>query len=196
MAAISSPMDAIGVALRVAAAIEAAGGAYFVGGSVASSLQGEPRATNDIDIVLELPLGCIGELVRLLGSDFEVDSDMLRDALLHGRTCNVFYLPSVMKVDLFAVGPAPYDEVEFARRRPVSVRSSGETLILKSPEDTVLRKLLWHRAGGEVSDRQWRDVVEVLRVNHGAMDLAYMTTWAERLGLTEPLRRAMQEGAR
>ena len=190
MTTTSSPVDAIGVALQVAAAIEGAGGAYFVGGSLASSLQGEPRATNDIDIVLELPLGRINELVRALGPAFEVDTDMLRDALLHGRSCNVFYLPSVMKVDLFAVGPAPYDEVEFARRRAVPVRSSGETLILKSPEDTVLRKLLWYRAGGEVSDRQWRDVVEVLRVNHGALDGAYLTAWSERLGLAELLQRA------
>lgn len=190
MTTTSAPLDAIDVARQVAAAIEAAGGAYFVGGSLASSLQGEPRATNDIDIVLELPLGRITELVRALGPDFEVDTDMLRDALLHGRSCNVFYLPSVMKVDLFAVGPDPYDEAEFARRRAVPVRSSGETLILKSPEDTVLRKLLWYRAGGEVSDRQWRDVVEVLRVNQGALDTAYLSAWSQRLGLGELLQRA------
>src|ERR1700729_4006499 len=100
-------LDPIEVALRVAGAIEAAGGAYFVGGSVASSFQGEPRATNDVDIVLELPIGRIDRLVAELGPAFEVDRDMLRDALLHGRSCNIFYLPVVMKVDLFAVGPTP-----------------------------------------------------------------------------------------
>jgi hypothetical protein len=191
----SSPLDAIAVALHVAAAIEAAGGAYFVGGSLASSLQGEPRATNDIDIVLELPIGRISALARALGPSFEVDQDMVRDALLHGRSCNVFYLPSVMKVDLFAVGSTPYDETEFARRRSVPVRSSGETLVLKSPEDTVLRKLLWYRAGGEVSDRQWRDVVEVLRVNRGELDSAYLANWAKRLGTTDMLVRALAESA-
>ncbi len=138
--------DAIGVALRVGAAIEAVGGAYFVGGSLASSLQGEPRATNDIDMVLELPLGRIIQLKNALGEDFEVDIDMLRDALLHGRCCNLFYLPSVTKVDLFAVGPTPYDESEFSRRRRVPVRSTGETLFVKAPEDTVLRKLPSHSA--------------------------------------------------
>jgi hypothetical protein len=85
--------DAIDVALRVAAAIELAGGSYFVGGSLASSLQGEPRATNDIDIVLTLPLGKIASFVQALGADFEVDVDMLRDALLHGQSANIFYLP-------------------------------------------------------------------------------------------------------
>jgi hypothetical protein len=105
--------DAIGVALLVARAIESVGGSYFVGGSVASSFQGEPRATNDIDIVLELPLGCIGAFIKALGPDFEIDRDMLRDALLQWRSCNIFYLPIVMKVDLSAVGPTPYDEIEF-----------------------------------------------------------------------------------
>lgn len=187
--------DAIDVALAVARAIENVGGAYFVGGSVASSFQGEPRATNDIDIVLELPLGQIGAWVSMLGTDFDVDVDMLRDALLHGRSCNIFYLPALMKIDLFAVGPSPFDAIEFARRRPVVVRASGETLVLKSPEDTVLRKLLWFRAGGEVSDRQWRDVIEVLRVSGSAMDQSYLTSWGARLGLAELLDRARADAA-
>jgi hypothetical protein len=182
--------DPIAVALRVAAAIELAGGAYFLGGSLASSLQGEPRATNDIDIVIELSAGRIGQLIAALGPEFEVDSDMLRDAVVHGRTCNIFYLPAVMKIDLFAVGSCPYDEVEFARRRPVAVRSTGETLVVKSPEDTVVRKLLWYRQGGGVSDRQWRDVVEVLRVSGPSMDGAYLAVWTQRLGLTSLLERA------
>jgi hypothetical protein len=183
-------VDAIAVAMRVAEAIEAAKGSYFVGGSLASSLQGEPRATNDIDMVLELPLGRIGEFVGALGKDFEVDVGMLRDALLHGRSCNIFYLPVVMKVDLFAVGPSPYDEVEFARRRRVPVRSTGETLLIKSPEDTVLRKLLWYCEGGGVSERQWRDVIEVLRVSGGGMDRGYLAQWSKRLGISDLLERA------
>ncbi len=188
-------VDALDVALRVARAIEALGGAYFVGGSLASSLQGEPRATNDIDIVLELPLGRLAELANTLGSDFQVDTDMLREAMLHGTCANIFYLPLVIKVDLFAVGPSPYDETEFARRRPVVVRPSGETLVVKTPEDTVLRKLLWYRQGGSVSDRQWRDVVEVLRVSDAEMDHGYLMGWAERLGITSLVERARTESA-
>ncbi|HEV3189578.1 MAG TPA: hypothetical protein VGY54_03730 [Polyangiaceae bacterium] len=186
-------VDAIAVAMRVADAIEAAKGSYFVGGSLASSLQGEPRATNDIDMVLELPLGRIGEFVALLGEEFEVDIDMLRDALLHGRSCNIFYLPVVMKVDLFAMGASPYDEVEFARRRRVQVRSTGETLLIKSPEDTVLRKLLWFREGGGISERQWRDVTEVLRVSGAAMDRGYLQQWSQRLGIADLLERARSQ---
>ena len=192
--AVEAPADdAIDVALRVAAAIELVGGSYFVGGSLASSLQGEPRATNDVDIVLALPLGRLSSFVQALGAEFEVDVEMLRDALLHGRSANIFYLPTVLKIDLFGVGPSPYDETEFARRRAVRVRASGEELVLKSPEDTVLRKLLWYRAGGSISERQWRDVVQVMCVSGAAMDQAYLDRWASQLGLSELLEKARAE---
>jgi hypothetical protein len=187
--------DAIAVALRVGAAIEAVGGRYFVGGSVASSLQGEPRATNDIDVVLDLPLSRIPALAAALGADFEIDQDALRDALSQSRSCNIFYLPVVMKVDLFAVGPSPFDTSEFGRRRSVIVRPPDGALVVKSPEDTVLRKLLWYREGGGVSDRQWRDVVEVLRVSNPDLDRSYLDSWAERLGLKDIFERALTESA-
>jgi hypothetical protein len=193
MPADAGPVDVIAVALRVAAAIESAGGEYFVGGSLASSLQGEPRATNDIDVVLKLPATRAEKLAALLGQDFDVDVDMLRDALLHRRTCNVFFLPAVMKIDLFALGASEYDEVEFSRRRPVDVRPGGPTLVVKAAEDSVLRKLLWYRDGGQTSERQWRDVVEVLRVSAGALDVTYLDDWAGRLGVADLLLRARQD---
>ena len=108
--------DPIGIALRVAAAIESAGGSYFVGGSVASSLHGDPRSTKDIDLVVSLPLGRVEAFVAAPGSDFELDGDMLRDALRQARRANGFYLPVLTKIDLFGLGDAPFDEVEFARR--------------------------------------------------------------------------------
>ncbi len=185
--------DPLDVALRVAQAIEAVGGNYFLGGSLASSLQGEPRATNDIDIVLEIPIGAIDQFCGALGPDFEVDREMLRDALLHGRSCNVFFLPTVMKVDLFAVGASAYDEVEFSRRRPVVIRETGETLVVKSPEDSALRKLWWYRQGGDVSERQWRDVIEVLRIGGDDLDSAYMELWSEKLGVSDLLGKALRE---
>ncbi|MEN9579659.1 MAG: hypothetical protein RJA70_2668, partial [Pseudomonadota bacterium] len=90
--------DAIDVALLVARAVEAVGGTYFIGGSLASSVDGEPRATNDVDVVIDLPVGSVPDLVAALGADFEVDSSMLRDAVLRGRSANVFFMPLVMKV--------------------------------------------------------------------------------------------------
>lgn len=189
------PEDVIGVAIRVGAAIEKTGGSYFVGGSLASSLQGEARATNDIDIVLDLPAHCAQALKETLGADFEVDLDMLRQALLTGTSANIFFLPFVTKVDLFALGSAPFDASEFMRKKKVIVRGE-ESLVVKSPEDTVLRKLLWFRAGGEVSEKQWRDVVEVLRVSGPLLDASYLANWANRLQLETLLQRAQADSKR
>jgi Nucleotidyl transferase AbiEii toxin, Type IV TA system len=182
--------NAIDIALKVASALTTVGAEYFVGGSLASSLQGEPRATNDIDFVISLPARRVDALRAALGEDFEVDTDTLRDAILHARTANAFYLPFVTKIDFFGRGYEPFDESEFSRRKPMMVRASGETLVIKSAEDTVLRKLLWFREGGQVSEKQWRDVVAVLRISRRTIDDAYLATWASRLGLSELLARA------
>jgi hypothetical protein len=109
--------DVLDVAFLVAEAIDASGSEYFIGGSVASSLQGEPRATNDIDFVVAMLGHRVRTFVERLGSDFEVDQAMLRDALSRGGSANIFYLPMVTKIDIFGLGGTPYDEVEFARRR-------------------------------------------------------------------------------
>jgi hypothetical protein len=179
--------DVLEIALTVAGAIESNGGEYFIGGSLASSLQGEPRATNDIDFVLALPLGRVESFRESLGEDFELDADMLRDALLHARTANAFYLPLVTKVDFFGRSYDGFDESEFSRRRKVPIKGTGEALFLKSPEDTILRKLLWYRDGGCVSDKQWRDLVAVLRINTGSLDEAYLTQWSRWLSVAELL---------
>ncbi|MGH7286113.1 MAG: hypothetical protein ACRELY_31725 [Polyangiaceae bacterium] len=184
----------IGIAIRVGAAIEKVGGSYFVGGSLASSLQGEPRATNDIDIVLELPAHRAEALRQELGKDFEVDVEMLRQALLTATSANIFFLPLVTKIDLFALGSTPFDASEFMRRKKIPVRGD-ESLVIKSAEDTVLRKLLWFREGGGVSEKQWRDVVEVLRVSGPEIDESYLESWAARLQLDQLLQKAQAEAA-
>lgn len=174
----------------MAEAIDAVGGEYFVGGSLASSLQGEPRATNDIDFVIALPIGKLQAFRDALGPDFEVDMDTLKDAVLHARTSNAFYLPNITKIDFFGRSYEAYDEAEFSRRYRHQIRDTGESLVLKTPEDTVLRKLLWYRDGGEVSDRQWRDIRSVLRISGKGMDDEYLNRWAVHLGLTALLTRA------
>jgi hypothetical protein len=195
MSASTEVVTALDVALRVAAALESIGCEYFIGGSLASSLQGEPRATNDIDLVVAMMPHRVRAFAEQLGPEFEVDQDMLRDALTRGSCANIFYLPMVTKIDIFALGASRYDEVEFSRRRKVRVRASGEELFIKAPEDTVLRKLLWYREGGEVSSKQWRDVVEVLRVSGAEINHQYVAMWAEKLGVDELLTRAQAEAA-
>src|SRR6185436_14849434 len=183
------------VALLVARALEKLGVGYFLGGSLASSMQGEPRATNDIDFVIEMAPQQVRPFVEELGPDFDVDADALAENLRRGGSWNIFYLKVLTKIDLFARGTDAFDVSEFARRSRLTVRSDGAELFVKSPEDTVLRKLLWFREGGEVSSKQWRDVVEVLRVSAAVMDRRYLQEWAERLGLVELLERAVVEAS-
>lgn len=188
--------DSVDLALRIGNVLESLGCDYFVGGSLASSMFGEPRSTNDIDFVVAMRPQRVAAFAEKLGTDFEVDTAMLRDALARGSCANFFYLPLVIKIDFFALGTSPYDEMEFQRRQRVCVRSMQETLYVKAPEDTVLRKLLWYRAGGEESSKQWRDVVEVLRLSAPVLDNHYLSRWAIELGVDDLLRRAQSDSRR
>ncbi len=115
---------------------------------------------------------------------------MVRDAILHARCANAFYLPVVTKIALFGRGYEPFDESEFSRRRTTLVTPSGDSLVVKAPGDTVLRKLLWFREGDEVSEKQWRDVVSVLEISGHKMYQTYLTSWASRLHISDLLERA------
>jgi hypothetical protein len=184
--------DVVDLALAVAAAFERSGVPYFLGGSLASSLQGEPRATNDIDFVVEMEEARVAPLSAALGTEFDIDETALAEAVRNRGSWNIFFLPFVTKIDLFVKGDAPFDRSEFARRRPVEVRP-GKMLYLKSPEDSVLRKLRWYVDGGSASTRQLRDVVEILRVNAGRLDEGYLDHWAEQLAVAGELRHARDQ---
>lgn len=181
-----TPLD---VALAVGHALESIGVEYFLGGSMASSFQGQPRLTNDLDFVVLLSGADIDPFKIALGPDFEVDEQALADAVRRKGSWNIFHLPTVTRVDLFVVKDGEYDASEFLRRRAYEV-APGRRLVLKSPEDSVLRKLLWFQAGGEQNSQQFRDVVEVLRVQRGALDESYLASWSRKLGLDALLERA------
>jgi hypothetical protein len=182
-------VDVLDITLRVTGVLERNGIGYFLGGSLASSFQGEPRATNDIDLVVDLEESQVGGLAAELGADFDVDEVALRRAAAEKSSWNVIYLPTATKIDLFVLRDSPFDRSEFTRRRRVEVRA-GRSLFVKSPEDTVLRKLIWYRTGGEVSDRQWRDVVQVLRQSRAQIEARYLDEWAGPIGVADLLQRA------
>lgn len=186
-------VDAVDVAVLAGAALEAAGVRYFLGGSLASSMQGEPRSTNDVDFVVEMAAWKVARLTTALGPDFSVDEPALRSSLVIGQSANVFYLPLFMKIDLIPRGTTPFDESEFERRTRVVVHADGSALWVKSPEDTVLRKLWWYQQGGGASERQWRDVVAVIRANKATIDRAYLARWAPVIGVDPLLERADAE---
>lgn len=185
-------LDEYGVALRVAAALEALGIEYTLGGSLASALHGEPRSTNDIDFAVRLEPRHVTGLIERLGPDFIIDEAGLREAVRRGGTYQMYFLPFVVKIDLFMRGNTPLDRSEFARRIRVPIREDA-SLYAASPEDSVLRKLLWFREGGEVSDRQWRDVLGILRLSGSRLEREYLEHWAAQLGVLDLLRRAFAQ---
>ncbi|MCK9458086.1 MAG: hypothetical protein M0R80_00210 [Proteobacteria bacterium] len=192
MAVRGDPLDA---AAAVAVALEKLGVRYAVGGSIASSLYGVPRATQDADIVASLNASHAPRLVAALEAEFYVDEEMIRDAVRRQGTFNVVHLETMFKVDVFVAKDDDWcqEELRRARRERVGDVGAQVELVFASPEDTLLHKLVWFRMGGGVSERQWRDAVGVLRIQGEALDRGYLDTWASRLGVRDLLDKACGE---
>ncbi|MBI3668033.1 MAG: hypothetical protein HY236_17680 [Acidobacteria bacterium] len=168
---------------------------YMVGGSLASSIHGVARATRDIDLVADIKKEHIAPLAAALGPEFYADPEMMEQALLTGRPFNLIHYASSYKFDVFPLPREPYYQVEFARRRTAEYSLEGQVALkfyVVSPEDAVLTKLVWYRSGKEVSEQQWSDVLDVVRVKGELLDLTYLRQWAGPLGVAELLEKALE----
>jgi hypothetical protein len=152
---------------------------------------GEPRSTIDIDIVAAIDDRHVEGLVAALGHDFYVDPESVRRAIRTRSSTNLIHLATQYKVDLFVAGGTPLDAQQLARRQ--IVRLGERTLFIHPPEDILLQKLRWYRSGGEVSDRQWRDVLAIVRTQGPRLDRGYLTAHAPILGVLDLLERLLRE---
>jgi hypothetical protein len=185
--------DVLDVALLVGSALDAVGAKYMVVGSVASSLIGNPRTTNDIDIVTALGVSQVHAFCEALGADFDVDEKSLSDAMASGGSWNIFFVPWMLKIDIFAADNSEFQRSKFSRS--IRFQLDKKSLAVLGREDLVLSKLVWLRDGNGVSDQQWRDIMGILRINRAGLDLAYLNDWSKRLGLETLLARARAESA-
>ncbi len=168
---------------------------YAVGGSVAGIAHGYLRFTSDIDLVADLKLEHVDFFVRALEeANFYVDAFTIRDAIRYRSSFNVLDENTGVKVDVFISKQTPWDEQVLARREPGYFGDDPEPVFtVETAEDLVLSKLRWFRMAGGVSDKQWGDILAVLKVQSLSLDLAYLQKWAEELRLTDLLAKALDE---
>jgi hypothetical protein len=184
--------DPYAVALTVIHALEALGIESTVGGSIASSFAGEPRSTIDIDIVAAIEDHHVAPLVSRLVPEFYADEDALRRAVRTHTSANLIHQKTMLKVDLFIAGGTPLDAQQLARRQRVML-DGGRELYVHPPEDILLQKLRWYRLGGGTSDRQWRDVLAIIRVQGERLNREYLRSNAPVVDVSDLLRRALDE---
>jgi hypothetical protein len=165
---------------------------WVLGGSMASSLVGEPRSTMDIDVAVVLDLARVDRLVEAVEGDYYVSAEMARDAVVRHSSFNLIHFGTGMKVDLFPLSSDPLDVRQLAGRQQVDI-APGVAIWVGDAADQVLRKLRWFRLGGEVSERQWRDVLSILRVQGSRIDHRQLLIDAGPLALADLVARALDE---
>lgn len=181
------------VNLLIAEVFDRLGIPYFIGGSLASSTHGMLRATNDSDFVTTFPPEIAADFVTLLGDRFYSNFEAIKDAAERCSTFNLIHLDTLLKVDVFVTKSGAFLESQMARRVAVSVGENGPILQFAGPEDTILAKLDWYRQGAETSDRQWNDILGVLKVQGDALDFKYLGQWSAELGVNDLLDRARED---
>jgi hypothetical protein len=186
--------EATRITLLVTQTLEHIGIPYAVGGSFASSLHGVMRSTLDVDIVADMRVEHIQPLVSALSQEFYADDEMMKDAIAHHSSFNLIHYETSFKVDIFIQKMRAFDRMQLERRRSsVITTDPEESIYVTSPEDTILAKLEWYRMGSEVSDRQWRDILGMLKTRAGELDLDYLRKWANELKVPDLLDRALKE---
>ena len=188
--------EPVEVTLKVTGAFEKLGVPYLIGGSLASTLHGMVRTTQDSDVIAEMRPEHLQPFVLALQDEFYIDEEMIAESIQHNSSFNIIHRETMFKVDVFIPRPRPFLQAQLSRAQRQTF--SFETNIsakFASPEDTILAKLEWYRMGGEVSDRQWRDIMGVLKTRAGELDLEYLRNWAAEINVSDLWERALKESS-
>ena len=176
---------------KVVEALDCAKIEYMLTGSIASSLQGEPRSTHDIDLVVAVRRESGKELLTAFPPpDYYLEEDSIREAIDNRGMFNLIDLNSGDKVDFWLLTPEPFDRSRFSRKYPEEVM--GMRVMVSSPEDTILAKLRWAKLSGG-SEKQFTDALRVYEVQSGKLDMNYLNAWAKDLDIDSLLQRLLKE---
>jgi len=178
---------------NVVALLDRLGIDYMVTGSVVSSLQGEPRASHDIDVVVALPAEKVDDLNAAFPSPrYYLSTDAVLDALRHRSMFNVLDSETGDKVDFWLLTDSPFDQTRFARRQMQTL--FGSTMKISTPEDTILAKLQWMKLSGG-SEKQLHDALRVYEVQHSLLDHAYLQQWVNDLQVQDEWAQLRQQAS-
>ena len=167
---------------------------YMVGGSLASSVYGIPRATQDIDIVADIKPVQVDSLVKAFEGEFYIDADMVQDAIKYRSSFNIIYLETMFKVDIFVLKNDLASQDEMNRRQPYQASEASQSVFfISSAEDIIIQKLHWFQLGGKTSERQWNDILGVFKVQTETLDYDYLLKRAKLKGVAELLEQAIKE---
>ena len=165
---------------------------YAIGGSIASSVYGKVRFTQDADITVVPFANKAEQFFDVLKKDFYISKDAMYQAISHRRSFNVIHLASAFKIDIFVQKDDGFHRQLFLRRRKVRLDESVDHLFdIVSAEDIILLKLQWYQSSGCTSDRQWSDVLGVLAVQAELLDMKYLRNCSKTLGLRDVLEKAI-----
>lgn len=187
-------LDPISLAQKISQILNLLYIPYMVGGSVASSLLGEERSTQDLDMVIDIQELQVSAFVAAMSKEFYIDALTVTEAINYKTSFNAIHLLSSEKVDFFVLPNDDFSRSKFNRRQLYTIADDPKIdIYIYSPEDIVLQKLSWYKLSSMQSQKQWRDVLGVLKLQSSHLDLAYLQQWAEFLKLTPLLNQALQE---
>jgi hypothetical protein len=164
---------------------------YAITGSIASSIHGQPYASQDVDICLKMSADAGAKLAQKVAPRFYASSDAIMEAIRSRGMANLVDTASALKVDLSCLPDTPYFDQVLARRSKVEFEPGGPAFWLVSAEDVVLMKLLWRRES--LSTKQWSNALSVVQVQGMQLDWPYLRRWSAELGIDDDLRKLQQE---
>ncbi len=187
--------DPLSIVSRVVQTLDAVGIRYVVGGSLAGSIYGIPRATPDADLVAEIRPSDVEKVAARLQGEFYADTAMMYEAIDRCTSFNLLHWETMFKADVFIRKEDAWSREQMRRGRVEQLETATGAVSIRfaSAEDTVLHKLMWYKLGDEVSDRQWGDILGILKVQEDRLDHAYLNQWASVLGVADLLARARRE---
>lgn len=183
--------DPISLALKITAIFEDLNIDYYIGGSVASSIWGENRATLDLDLVADLKIEKVSVFLQAIQDNFYVSETAIIEAIQNQSSFNLIHFQTNEKIDIFIHKTQDLAKLEMQRRQQITVDEKGQQFYLATAEDIILQKLIWYELSNRIGDRQWRDILGVLKVQGEQLDFDYLRQWANHEQLTDLLHEAI-----